>query len=798
MIDKDTKSSVVFTKVSLQNFKCHENLEFNFVPSRFVLVTGPNGSGKTSIFSAISWALYDETLEGISADDIVRKRSNGNTCVTVEWMKDKDNYKVVAYRKHKEYKNSRFIFKNGKDISGVTQKDTLKIISDLIMPKDVFFNCLLFSQYVKKHFLDLTNSGRMEILELILDLKRYDIYLESMKTSLSSLVKDKESVIYHKKLLEEKVNFLTKSINEENLRITDLENEKKNKLQDLVDRINILKGGKAKADLELENLKHFLDDLKVLEAKQSELSSKLDLLKNELSNKKILIENNLNSAKAEKKMKLNNEYLEKTSKLKDEKSNLENLKYQLLEQKSKIERDIVSKYEQILEEMKNEYDLKVSYYETKLNTLKNQIHELSKDQNSNGTNCESLRKEKNTLEDGLKQKVPICGVCKQPLNSKHLQEVKTRIEEINFKLFELEKNIELITEKKNSLVTEYENLDSEFSSFKKSFVDSVNQQKNLKTASVDLETKNIVSQIQDIELKINNTINTANTLKKEYENKVAALEDVYKTELKLLFDEANKQYEYESQNLITEIQKISEELKLAQNGAEEYNKMNEIRIRIDEGIQKLESNKKELVLSYDYQIGLCRTKITETRKELDDIRIRTEEFDEMLNEYERKSEVMNFWIEAFSDSGIRSMVLDEIVPFLNLKVREYCERIPLKISFNTQAQLKSGDFRNRFNINVLQTRNLSSLSELSSGEKRMVDIIIMLCLRELLEESRGVFMNIVLLDELLDTLDEENVSIVLDMLKQISQDRCVTLITHTLRSKNLETDGYCEMYKLTN
>ena len=105
----------------------------------------------------------------------------------------------------------------------------------------------------------------------------------------------------------------------------------------------------------------------------------------------------------------------------------------------------------------------------------------------------------------------------------------------------------------------------------------------------------------------------------------------------------------------------------------------------------------------------------------------------------------------------------------------------LKVRFTSQVMLKSGEFRNKFGIDVVQTRNLSDLKELSAGERRMVDIIVLLSLRHLLEVTQDVRMNILLLDEILDSLDPDNASIAVGMVKRLSESHCVVLISHTLR-----------------
>ena len=51
----------------------------------------------------------------------------------------------------------------------------------------------------------------------------------------------------------------------------------------------------------------------------------------------------------------------------------------------------------------------------------------------------------------------------------------------------------------------------------------------------------------------------------------------------------------------------------------------------------------------------------------------------------------------------------------------------------------------------------------------------------------GTDINIILADELLDTLDVNNTQNALTLLKKLSKEKCVILITHTMRD-NVEAD----------
>jgi ABC-type lipoprotein export system ATPase subunit len=81
---------------------------------------------------------------------------------------------------------------------------------------------------------------------------------------------------------------------------------------------------------------------------------------------------------------------------------------------------------------------------------------------------------------------------------------------------------------------------------------------------------------------------------------------------------------------------------------------------------------------------------------------------------------------------------------------------------------------------------------LSGGEKRIIDVCTLMGLRKLTESIHNKKFNILLLDEVLDSLDKKNTSQYLQILKKVANELSVAIITH-----NDNVTGYCdELYQL--
>ena len=166
-------------------------------------------------------------------------------------------------------------------------------------------------------------------------------------------------------------------------------------------------------------------------------------------------------------------------------------------------------------------------------------------------------------------------------------------------------------------------------------------------------------------------------------------------------------------------------------------------------------------------------------------------YDELAQEYDTLAadeEVLNFWMTGFSNSGIKSMLLDDITPFLNKRANKYLQALSgdrLTVNFTTQTQLKSGEMREKFQVEVNNEDGGDSYMSNSSGEKKRVDIAINLALQDLVSSRANKKINMIFLDECLDALDNTGVDDVLNLLSEVAKDKSsVFVISH---NENIQT-----------
>lgn len=163
---------------------------------------------------------------------------------------------------------------------------------------------------------------------------------------------------------------------------------------------------------------------------------------------------------------------------------------------------------------------------------------------------------------------------------------------------------------------------------------------------------------------------------------------------------------------------------------------------------------------------------------------------------------LTFWVTGFGGSGVRSLLLDHMLPALTKHANKFADRLAggsIQIGFQTHQEDTTQD---KFTIQAWNAEGSDIYKGNSSGEKRRVDVCVMLALF-LVAYSR-TRVNILLLDEALDTLDvaglEGIVSVLEDMAKELNITIYVT--SHTDLNNRLhecivikKTDGVSFLQK---
>jgi len=130
-----------------------------------------NGTGKTTIVNALSYALYGEALTKIRRENLINKTNGKGMLVTVEFEKDGQNYRIERGRKPNILKFFREDIDVTADDIDESQGDSRKTQEDIIqllnMTHTMFKHLVALNTYTEP-FLSLKANDQREIIEQLL------------------------------------------------------------------------------------------------------------------------------------------------------------------------------------------------------------------------------------------------------------------------------------------------------------------------------------------------------------------------------------------------------------------------------------------------------------------------------------------------------------------------------------------------------------------------------------------------------------------------------------------------------
>lgn len=312
------------------------------------LITGDTGAGKTSIFDAISFALFGEVSGSNRPIQSIRSdfaEMDTETFVELEFIHKNKTYKILrnpSYEKPKK-KGEGFTKKaadasleyDNKVVSGIKNVD-LKIEEILGINAKQFKQIAMLAQGEFLKILFAESKDRTEIFRRIFDTSIYNLIAKKLKEKLkaneddlkelkNSFVTNTANIIWSE---ERKVEINTKDLNEVDIEsILEALNEelKKNELENLE-----LENELAKEEKEINKAEEFIK-------KQEELNIKIDTY-NELLKKQEEYE------KQRKEIDILKEKVAKNQKIKEA--------IKPKEEKVKSQKELVTKLEEELENLK--------------------------------------------------------------------------------------------------------------------------------------------------------------------------------------------------------------------------------------------------------------------------------------------------------------------------------------------------------------------------------------------------------------------------------------------------------------
>ncbi len=146
-----------------------------------------NGTGKTTIINALSYALYGSALTNIKKDNLINKTNGKNMLVTIEFEKDGVDYRIERGRKP----NTMAFYVGGQEqqITDESQGDSRETQAEiermLGMSHDMFKHIVALNTYTEP-FLALKANDQRAIIEQLLGITMLSDKADALKEQLKA------------------------------------------------------------------------------------------------------------------------------------------------------------------------------------------------------------------------------------------------------------------------------------------------------------------------------------------------------------------------------------------------------------------------------------------------------------------------------------------------------------------------------------------------------------------------------------------------------------------------------------
>lgn len=141
-----------------------------------------------------------------------------------------------------------------------------------------------------------------------------------------------------------------------------------------------------------------------------------------------------------------------------------------------------------------------------------------------------------------------------------------------------------------------------------------------------------------------------------------------------------------------------------------------------------------------------------------------------LADWSEKLKVSQEMEMILSDNGMKRMLMSQIIPLLNKKILKTAKVLEFKFAF---------EFDLEFNPIITHLGMQVSPDSLSAGEQKKMNLIVLLCILELIKLKHNK-VNLLFLDEVFSSLDVDSIFRVVDLLKAFAKkyNMTVFVISH--------------------
>jgi DNA repair protein SbcC/Rad50 len=829
---------VIPVRLSMRNFMCYRDnvAPLNFEGIHVACLCGDNGSGKSTIFDAMAWALWGEASRGKSNDDLIFSGQNDME-VELDFLIGEDRYRVI--RKQVRAAVSRpgqsvldlqvYDGATFKSIAEHTKTMTQEKILDLLhLDYTTFINSAMILQGRADEFSNKRPGERKEILANILDLSFYDqleqqsrAYAENRKSESLMLERDITAMV-SKMGAKDGLEIAGKAILDE---LASVEGSRKSSEDAILvqrKRKEALISHKESLNLVLQQLNEKERELGVWEKRLAESKASIDRF-NQIIESASEIQHGYSEYKtiAGQEDTLN-EKLKKSLELVQRKNKLEGL--------ISAAQSAFGNERKILLTRVSELTAKFA----RLPGLKQQLSELVNRQSEIHRNEEeieakrqlvnqltgliskvsTLNSEMYTAVEDIKKKLTLigeadatCPLCETELGPDGRVRIERKLSmELEQKLAQSRENVTKLAGYKTELAALEKELKQKESALK-SERDSAKQ----KVAITEKDTQEAISAGEELDgrkvalQKLEEDINNRNFAVDEQKAlavivheqdalgyDAAAHKAITERRIALQkFDQLNKdsadailrlesqqKVKTDAEGAIAQLQKDIADYRTRRSETEKA--MSGLP-EIEQYLQTLERQQKELaVREREVRDRLAESK--EVLRQLSLLASERAEKEVLLQKSKEEESVYSELARDFSKKGIQALIIEEALPEIaneaNLLLGKMTDN-RMSLSLESQRGTKKGDVIETLDITISDELGTRGYDMYSGGEAFRIDLALRIAISRLLVRRSGATMPILIIDEGFGTQDSAGLEKLVETINAIRDDfEKIFIITH--------------------
>jgi len=273
---------ILFETIRWKNFLSTGNQfsEIKFNQHASTLITGSNGSGKSTVLDALTFGLFGKPFRKINKAQLINTTNEKDAKVEVEFNISSIQWKVLRGIKPNIFEIHRDgkcldQFSNANDQQKWFEQNVIK------MNYKSFTQIVILGSSTFVPFMQLTSANRREVIEDLLDIKIFSNMNNVIKEKIRGIKEEVKVLTLKKESLNDKVSMQEKFIGEVESQGKDRINENKEKITTLLDESN----NYVLINEELENEVHDLTKDQELLTGATEKLRTLGGLKGKISNK---------------------------------------------------------------------------------------------------------------------------------------------------------------------------------------------------------------------------------------------------------------------------------------------------------------------------------------------------------------------------------------------------------------------------------------------------------------------------------------------------------------------------------